>query len=181
MCRLFGCTVTLVYEDAQREVRVSSLVADRAEYWWSPRQADEPSLWDSTVRLGEEFFNEIIAHPIPLDLNTLKSLKRSPLGLDLYFWLVYRTFSLTRPLRLSWRQLYRQFGSDPAKAGDKATLSNFRTDCLRELKKINRAWPDPATTRRLRGRCCSRHHRRASHRHHSDSSTTRSARREVVQ
>ena len=33
-------------------------------------------------------------------------------------------------------------GSDPAKAGDKATLSNFRTDCLRELKKINRAWPD---------------------------------------
>ena len=144
MRRLFGCTVTLVYEDedAQRELRVSSLVADRAEYWWSPRQPDAPVLWDSTIRLGEEFFNEIIAHPIPLDLNTLKALKRSPLGLDLYFWLVYRTFSLTRPLRLSWRQLYRQFGSDPAKAGDKATLSNFRTDCLRELKKINRAWPD---------------------------------------
>ena len=117
-------------------------MADRAEYWWSPRQPDEPSLWDSTIRLGEEFFNEIIAHPIPLDLNTLKALKRSPLGLDLYFWLVYRTFSLTRPLRLSWRQLYHQFGSDPAKAGNKATLSNFRTDCLRELKKINRAWPD---------------------------------------
>ena len=80
MCRLFGCTVTLVYEDAQRELRVSSLVADRAEYWWSPRQPDEPSLWDSTIRLGEDFFNEIIAHPIPLDLNTLKALKRSPRG-----------------------------------------------------------------------------------------------------
>ena len=31
MRRLFGCTVTLVYADAQREARVSSLVADRAE------------------------------------------------------------------------------------------------------------------------------------------------------
>ena len=31
MRRLFACTVTLVYENAQREVRVSSLVADRTE------------------------------------------------------------------------------------------------------------------------------------------------------
>ena len=27
-------------------------------------------------------------------------------------------------------------------SGDKATLSNFRADCLRELKKIKIAWPD---------------------------------------
>ena len=27
-------------------------------------------------------------------MNTLKALKRSPLGLDLYLWLVYRTFPL---------------------------------------------------------------------------------------
>ena len=31
---------------------------------------------------------------------------------------------------------------DPARANDKATLSNFRVDCLRELDKIQRAWPD---------------------------------------
>ena len=37
--------------------------------------------------------------------------------------------------------LYRQFGADPAKAGDKRTVDNFRTDCLRELKKIKTAWP----------------------------------------
>ena len=142
MRRLFACTVTLVHEDAQREVRVSSLVADRAEYWWDAKQPDVPVLWDSKVELGEKFFQEIIAHPIPLDLTTLKALKRSPLGLDLYFWLVYRTFTLKAPLRLSWRQLYRQFGSNPAKASDARTVHDFRKDCLRELKKINRAWPD---------------------------------------
>ena len=37
--------------------------------------------------------------------------------LDLYLWAVYRTFSLTRPQRLSWRSLYRQFGVGPSPAG----------------------------------------------------------------
>ena len=78
----------------------------------------------------------------PIDLNTLRAMKRSPRGLDLYLWLTYRTFGLKRPLRLTWPLLYRQFGVDPARANDKATLSNFRADCLRELKKIKDAWPD---------------------------------------
>ena len=61
------------------------------------------------------------------------------LFLDLYLWLVYRTFALTRPLRLSWRQLYQQFGVDPSRANDNRTVQDFRKDCLRELKKIKLA------------------------------------------
>ena len=141
MRRLFGCTVTLVYEDEERESRVSSLVADRADYWWNTKRPAAPVLWDSTIELGEKFFQEIIAHPVPLDLNILRSLKRSPLGLDLYFWLTYRTFALKSPLQLSWRQLYRQFGAEPDRAS-KVAQQAFRRDCLRELKKIKRAWPD---------------------------------------
>ena len=142
MRRLFRCTVSLVYEDAQRDASVTSPIADRTEFWWSERQPDAPVLWNSTIRLGEEFFNELIAHPVPLDLNTLKALKRSPLGLDLYFWLVYRTFTLKAPLTLSWRQLFRQFGADPLKVSKHGSVSMFRAACLRELKKIERAWPD---------------------------------------
>ena len=74
-------------------------------------------------------------------MNTLKALKRSSLGLDLYMWAVYRTFSLDRPLRLSWTRLYRQFGVDPSRASDNRTGQDFRKDCLRELKKIKLAWP----------------------------------------
>ena len=54
-------------------------------------------LWESTIELGYDLFQEIIHRPVPLDMNTLKALKRSPLGLDLYLWAVYRIFSLTRP------------------------------------------------------------------------------------
>ena len=78
---------------------------------------------------------------MPLDINTLKAMKRSPLGLDLYLWLTYRTFTLHAPLPLTWRQVYRQFGVDPAKASDTRPVDNFRTKCLRELKKIKLAWP----------------------------------------
>ena len=99
-------------------------------------------LWESTIELGYDLFQEIIHRPVPLDMNTLKALKRSPLGLDLYLWAVYRIFSLTRPLRLSWPALYRQFGVDPAKADNRRTVDDFRKDCLRELKKIKMAWPE---------------------------------------
>ena len=142
MDRLFSATVSLIYEEEGVKARVSSLVADRAVFWWNPKRPHEPSLWESKIYLGEAFFNEIISHPVPLDMNTLKAMKRSPLGLDLYLWLVYRTFALTRPLRLSWPQLYQQFGVDPSRANDNRTVQDFRKDCLRELKKIKLAWPE---------------------------------------
>ena len=142
MKRLFGCSVSMTYEDKRGEQFVSSLIAERGEFWWNEREPDEPMLWDSKIYLGEAFFNEIISHPVPLDLNTLTALKRSSLGLDLYLWLTYRTFVLRAPLRLTWRQVYRQFGVDPAKASDKNIVNAFRTKCLRELKKIKLAWPE---------------------------------------
>ena len=141
MKRLFNASVQLIYEDQQGTASVSSFVADRTELWWDPKRPDERTLWESKIELGARFFQEIIRHPVPLDMNTLKALKRSSLGLDLYLWLTYRTFTLQCPLRLSWKQLYRQFGVDPAKAGDNRTVQAFRTDCLRELKKIKMAWP----------------------------------------
>lgn len=141
MDRLFNAHVSLIYEDDRGKASVNSQIADRTELWWNPRRPDAPTLWDSKIELGEKFFNEIIGHPVPLDMNILKALKRSSLGLDLYLWLTYRTFSLTRPMQLSWKRLYRQFGADPAKGSGRVTVDNFRKDCLRELIKIKTAWP----------------------------------------
>ena len=141
MKRLFGCSVSMIYEDKRNEARVSSFVADRAAFWWDPKQPAQVGLWESKIRLGEDFFNEIIRNPVPLDMNTLKAIKRSPLGLDLYLWLTYRVFALRGLQPITWRQMYRQFGVDPAKAGDNVTIQAFRRKVLRELKKIKLAWP----------------------------------------
>ena len=142
MERLFNASVRLIYEDKHGKQFVSSAIADRGEFWWDPKRPNERVLWDSKIRLGEDFFNEIISHPVPINMNILTSLKRSSLGLDLYLWLVYRTFTLRAPQRLSWANLYRQFGVDPAKANNNRTVQDFRKDCLRELKKIKLAWPE---------------------------------------
>ena len=72
---------------------VNSPIAESGEYWWNPRRPDQPSLWNSKIELSEKFFKEIIRHPMPIDMNTLTALKRCSLGLDLYMWLVYRTFN----------------------------------------------------------------------------------------
>ena len=142
MDRLFHSSVELTYEHQQVRRFVASRVVDRGEFWWDPKRPDDRSLWDSKIELGEKFFNEVINRPVPLNMNALAALKRSALGLDFYLWLVYRTFALRAPLRLSWPTLYSQFGADPDKAGDNRTVQNFRTDSLRELKKIKMAWPE---------------------------------------
>ena len=142
MRRLFSAHVRLIHVHEHGEQFVSSAIADRGEFWWNERKPDEPVLFDSKIRLGEDFFNEIIRHPVPIDMNTLTALKRCTLGLDLYLWLTYRTFSLKRPLRLTWKQLYCQFGTDPAKSDNKFIVRNFRQNVLRELKKIKLAWPE---------------------------------------
>ena len=139
--RLFNAHVSLIYKDENVDATVNAVIADHTVFWWNPKRPDEPSLWESKIQLSEAFFHEIIRRPVPLDMNTLKALKRSTLGLDLYLWLVYRTFSLRAPQRLSWKQLYRQFGAHPAKASDKFTVHAFRYKVLRELKKIKLAWP----------------------------------------
>ena len=141
MKRLFNANVRLIHEHEHGEQFVSSAIADRGEFWWNERKPDEPVLFESKIELGEKFFNEIINHPVPIDMNILKAIKRCSLGLDLYLWLTYRTFALKRPVRITWRQLYRQFGLTPANASDKQTVKNFRRNALRELKKIKMSWP----------------------------------------
>ena len=143
--RLFNAHVQLIYETPGHKVTASSAVADRTELWWDYKKPDQQTLWQSHIHLGEAFFNEIIAHPVPLDMRILKEMRRSSLGLDLYMWLSYKTFTLysqgKKPERLSWERLYMQFGADPARANDKYVIRDFRKDVLRELKKLKLCWP----------------------------------------
>ena len=44
----------MIYQDKYGEARVSSMVADRAAFWWNERKPDELVLFDSKIRLGED-------------------------------------------------------------------------------------------------------------------------------
>ena len=55
MKRLFGCSITLIYEAKSGFTRVSSYVADKHEFWWVERNSGDPGVFNSSIRLGEEF------------------------------------------------------------------------------------------------------------------------------
>jgi len=48
--------------------------------------------FENVIVLSEEFYQEILAHPIPTDLEAVKVLSGAPAVLDLFMWLCYRCF-----------------------------------------------------------------------------------------
>ena len=140
MERLFCTSIELISTDKHRLHRVADHVTTHTDLWWSMRRPDEPVLFDSSITLGQAFFDEILRSPVPVDMNVLKALRRSTLGLDLYFWLTCKYFTLAEPVKLRWEQLYEQFGAHPNRP-TRIAVQNFRTDAVRELEKIKLAWP----------------------------------------
>jgi hypothetical protein len=88
----------------------------------------------TSVTLSETFFNEIQAHSVPLSLEILKSLKRSPLALDLYVFISYRS-NTGRVIGIKLNDLMNQFAIDYEKWRFKQRL----TTALTLVKKM---WPD---------------------------------------
>ncbi len=68
--------------------------------------------WRSHVLLGQHFFAEITRSAVPVDLRAIGQLRRSPLAVDLYVWLTYRTSYLKKPTLVPWQGLQDQIGSD---------------------------------------------------------------------
>jgi hypothetical protein len=69
------------------------------------------SLWRETVLLDEVFYESLIRHPLPVRETAIRTLSGRSMAIDLYIWLAYRLHHLTRPTRVPWPALYRQFGA----------------------------------------------------------------------
>lgn len=136
MTRLFASSISCTYDDGKSWALEKVDPVIEARLWWSPKAPDQSALWQSSLTLGEKFFNEIIERPVPFDMRALMALKRSPLALDIYLWLTYRMFYLRHPQRIHWEVLARQFGS-----GYKETRQ-FKAAFLRELRKVLVVYPE---------------------------------------
>jgi hypothetical protein len=96
--RLFSTTIRCSYsdEDEGHASGIGYTIAHQHQLWWSPRDPEQQPLWKSVVVLSAEFYEELVAHPVPIDLRALKALKGSPLALDISSWLTYRMSYLRR-------------------------------------------------------------------------------------
>jgi len=121
MERLFNCTIRLTYEDSERRTSTRLDVAKTYNLFFH-KQPDQGGLWQSTLTLTQDFYEEIVKHPVPLDLRALRSLKKSPLAIDIYCWLTYRMSYLKGATPVTWGQLHGQFGADYARLRESFTL-----------------------------------------------------------
>lgn len=136
--RLFSCSISADYDNEKQFSNKGPFGVGDADLWWDTQAPDQLGIFQSTLKLSETFYNEMLAHPIPVDMRVLRMLKRSPLALDVYSWLSYRMFTLSRSPRsealIPWGLLQLQFGagySDTAQG-----KRDFKRAFLRELNKV---------------------------------------------
>ena len=96
--RIFGATIffgTAGMAGTARVVQRSRFnFLQHAQIWWNrnPDQLVIDETFDNVIGLSDEFYREIMEHPIPTDLEAVKALTGAPAVLDLYMWLSYRCF-----------------------------------------------------------------------------------------
>jgi hypothetical protein len=141
MTRLFSSSVHCQWENKDSTSIANMPIVSKAQLWWNPKTPEQTGLWESTVRLGEDFFNEVVANPIPIDLRAVRALKQSPMALDIYFWLTHRMSYLrrTNARDIPWEALQLQFG-----AGYPTTrkgVQNFRQQFVGQMRKVLAVYP----------------------------------------
>ncbi|MFW6012361.1 MAG: replication protein RepA [bacterium] len=141
MERLFRATISFEYTESPgtHQAWLDMQIAPRAQLWWDPHRPEEASIWGSWVELSHEFYEAIIARPVPLDLRAIRALKSSPLALDFYAWIAWRHWVVSQKGDVAfvpWRELRRQIGAEYGR------LRDFKRKGKQALMKVLALYPD---------------------------------------
>jgi hypothetical protein len=107
-----------------------ALFAEEARLWWD--EADGVGQ-GSTLVLSSVLFESILERSAPLSTAAIRQLRKSPMDLDVYAWLVHRLFTLSRPSTITWEQLSGQFGHS---YGEIRYFRRFFGDSLKRVLKV---------------------------------------------
>ena len=138
--RLFSCMVTVQWEDKENTLIKNILPVSQVNiYNWWDQNPEQKLMWESSVTLTEEFYQELITSPIPFRLSTISMLKSSPLAIDLYLWSSYRNSYVKRKTLIPWQYLIAQFGSNIPDTP--RGLLDFKKTFTRGLEKVATVYP----------------------------------------
>jgi len=135
MKKLFSASVSCTYDDGDHWAIKNVQPVSQANLWWNPKLPSQSTLFESTLTLGEEFFKEVITYPVPIDMDALRALKRSPMALDIYCWLTYRMSYLKKNTVIPWGALQIQFGANYSRVRD------FKKYFLDQLRSVHVVYP----------------------------------------
>ena len=138
--RLFSASIHCFIDNDEQFSGKNLQIAKDFRLWWQPKDLHQKTLWQSTVRLDKDFFEEIIDRPVPIDMRALKAIKQSPLALDIYTWLTYRMSYHKHNTEIPWKALQMQFGA--SYSTDAQGVRNFKKNFLSHLKKVHAVYPE---------------------------------------
>jgi hypothetical protein len=128
--RILSASFSWTYENEKSQSRTNIQVSYQSQLWWDAKIPEQQSLWESRIELNHHFFNEIIRNAVPLDFRVVSVLKNSPLGLDLFLFVVWRSFKIDQPVFITWQSLQQQLG------GQYVDLKVFARDCRKHVRHI---------------------------------------------
>jgi hypothetical protein len=110
-------------------------VADKGMLLWDPANPGQRALFQSYIELAERFYEEAVRNPVPIDLDALRVLRRSPLAIDIFLALSLRFYSLTKDDLIPWSALQAQFGADYSRQ------RAFREKFKQQLERVKLVYP----------------------------------------
>jgi hypothetical protein len=138
LLRLVNCAISVVEDIRDAAGRKGldirqSLFFNKSRLWWD----DDDGIGEgSFVVITPELYKSVLERSAPLSTAAIRQLRKSPMDLDVYAWLVHRLFNLHKPSSLSWEQLSGQIGHSYAE------LRYFRRFFADSLQRVLRAYPD---------------------------------------
>ncbi len=109
--RIAASTISLAYTEDGSGVQVDLKIVKMFNLWF-PKDERQQVLWNSNIKLTQDYFESLINHAIPLDERALAALSHTAMGLDIYVWLAQRLHRIDpqKPLFLTWAAVKDQFG-----------------------------------------------------------------------
>jgi hypothetical protein len=108
---------------------------------WIRPDGDRQTVWPERLIFTEDYFQSLVKWAVPLNADSLNSLRGSALALDIYVWMAHRLHRIaTRGLHLDWQTLKEQFGIGYSNGPD--GKKNFRREFKRVLPSVLKAYPE---------------------------------------
>lgn len=153
--RLVNSLFRVTIEAENSRARKNILIADSSFEFWETHNGG----WETHLNLNKKFLEDLLAHPVPIDLNVLHAIRKSPMAMDVYTWIAYRTYGIYtsggRPVKIPWESLQAQFAANFGGNLDKDILTadeiikkevqalrDFRKRFLFSLNKLAQFYPE---------------------------------------
>lgn len=147
MQRLFSARIiSTTDKEAQKWKSTSFSIAESSDIetfpWWSGKSDGQGSLWSTEVTLSQSFYEDILRSSVPVDMDVLRTLHKSPLSMDIYAFLTWVNAFITNPMELSWEGMAMQFGTNTK------ALSSFKQRWLEAYQRMSVFYAPPIKVQR---------------------------------